>query len=99
MGAARRSRNRRRSGPRRPGPVAETAVQHGGIDRRRWLARIGLVAGGAVFLLYLGMWAIWIRGGSEGSDYTAFYTGWSIVAHGDGASLYDPVVQAATQKD
>ena len=52
-----------------------------------------------MFLLYLGMWAIWIRGGSEGSDYTAFYTGWSIVAHGDGASLYDPVVQAATQKD
>ena len=79
--------------------MAETAVQHGGIDRRRWLARIGLVAGGAVFLLYIGMWAIWIRGGSEGSDYTAFYTGWSIVAHGDGASLYDPVVQAATQKD
>jgi hypothetical protein len=79
--------------------VAETAVRRGGIDRRRWLARIGLVAGGAVFLLYLGMWAIWIRGGSEGSDYTAFYTGWSIVTRGDGANLYDPVVQAAAQKD
>src|SRR6185436_1718258 len=59
----------------------------------------GLVAGGAVFLFYLGLWAIWIRGGSEGSDYTAFYTGWTIVAHGDGASLYDPAVQAATQQE
>jgi glycosyl transferase family 87 len=68
------------------------------MNRRRLLARIGLIAGGVVFLFYIGLWAIWIRGGSEGSDYTAFYTGWSIVAHGDGANLYDPAVQADAQK-
>jgi Glycosyltransferase family 87 len=79
--------------------VAETAVRRRGVDRRRLLARVGLVAGGAVFLFYLGLWAIWIQGGSEGSDYTAFYTGWTIVAHGDGANLYDPEVQAETQKE
>ena len=78
--------------------MAETAARRGGVDRRRLLARLGLVAGGAVFLFYLGLWAIWIQGGSEGSDYTAFYTGWTIVAHGDGADLYDPAVQAKAQK-
>jgi hypothetical protein len=51
-----------------------------------------------VFALYLGLWMALIAGGSEGADYTAFYTGWSIVANGDGANLYDPAFQAETQK-
>ena len=68
------------------------------MNRRRLLARLGLVAGGAVFLFYLGLWALFVRGGSEGADYTAFYTGWSIVANGDGANLYDPAFQAQMQK-
>ena len=71
----------------------------GGVNRPRLLARIGLVAGALVFALYLGLWAAWISGGSEGADYTAFYTGWSIVAQGDGASLYDPAFQAQVQKE
>jgi hypothetical protein len=62
------------------------------------LARVGLVAGAVVFALYLGLWAAWIAGGSDGADYTAFYTGWTIVAQGDGANLYDPAVQAEAQK-
>ena len=69
------------------------------MNRRRLLGLVGLVAGGSVFLLYLGLWAIWIAGGSEGSDYTAFYTGWTIVAQGDGANLYDPAFQAGVQKE
>jgi len=69
------------------------------VNRRRLLARIGIVAGASVFALYLGLWAAWIGGGSEGADYTAFYTGWTIVADGDGANLYDPAVQAAVQKE
>ena len=71
----------------------------GSVNRPRLLARIGLVAGALVFALYLGLWAAWISGGAEGADYTAFYTGWSIVAQGDGASLYDPAFQAQVQKE
>jgi hypothetical protein len=56
------------------------------------------VAGGAVFALDLGLWGSLIAsGGSDGADYTAFYTGWTVVAEGDGANLYDPAVQARVQ--
>ena len=39
------------------------------------------------------------RTAPSGSDYTAFYTGWTIVAEGDGANLYDPAFQAGVQKE
>ena len=39
-----------------------------------------------------------VTGGTDGADYTAFYTGWTIVADGDGAELYDPAVQAEVQQ-
>jgi hypothetical protein len=63
------------------------------------LVRVGLIAGAAVFAVYLGLWAALMLTGSEGADYTAFYTGWTIVLDGDGANLYDPAFQAEVQKE
>jgi hypothetical protein len=58
-----------------------------------------LAAGAAVFAVYLGLWGALIgSGGADGADFTAFYTGWTIVAEGDGASLYDPGLQAEVQQ-
>lgn len=52
-----------------------------------------------MFTVYLVLWASLVNSGdSDGADYTAFYTGWTIVAEGHGASLYDPAVQAEVQK-
>ena len=68
--------------------------------RRRLVSQVVFVAGIAVFAIYLGLWAALIVGGStEQADYTAFYTGWTIVAEGRGPELYDPTVQAAVQRD
>jgi hypothetical protein len=69
------------------------------VNRRRLLVRVGLIAGAAVFAVYLGLWAALMLTGSEGADYTAFYTGWTIVLDGDGANLYDPAFQAEVQKE
>ncbi len=67
---------------------------------RRLGGTLGLVLGGAVFALYLGLWgALMAQGHTDGADYTAFYTGWTIVLDGDGANLYDPATQAATQRE
>ena len=78
----------------------------GGIDaetgdrRRRLVSRALVVIGLAVFAIYLGLWAALIGGGhTEQADYTAFYTGWTIVADGRGADLYDPTVQAEVQRE
>ena len=52
---------------------------------RRLAGTIGLALGAAVFALYLGLWGALIASGdTDGADYTAFYTGWTIVLHGDG---------------
>ena len=67
---------------------------------RRLGVRLAVVAGVSVFAIYLGMWIGLIRsGGSDASDFTPFYTGWTIVAEGRGLSLYDPAVQAEVQRD
>ena len=67
---------------------------------RRLAGTIGLALGAAVFALYLGLWgALIASGGTDGADYTAFYTGWTIVLHGDGTNLYDPATQAAAQRE
>ena len=81
--------------------MAEDAVPARGLDRRRLLVRLGVVAGAVVFALYLALWAglvLVVKGGTDGADYTAFYTGWTIVADGDGARLYDPAFQADVQQ-
>lgn len=66
---------------------------------RRWLLRIGVVAGATVFAVYLGLWAgLIVNRGTDAADYTAFYTGWRMVADGHGAQLYDPVAQAEAQR-
>ena len=68
--------------------------------RRRVVSRVVFVAGIAVFAIYLGLWAALIAGGStDQADYTAFYTGWTIVADGHGQDLYDPAVQATVQRE
>ncbi len=67
---------------------------------RRLASRVVFVLGIAVFAIYLGLWAALIIGGStEQADYTAFYTGWTIVGDGRGPELYDPTVQAAVQRE
>lgn len=67
---------------------------------RRLAGTLGLALGAAVFALYLGLWGGLIAsGGTDGADYTAFYTGWTIVLDGDGANLYDPATQAAVQRE
>ena len=64
-----------------------------------WVGRLGLAAGLAVFAVYLGLWAALIRGGgTDAADFTAFYTGWTMVLDGQGTSLYDPAVQAVVQR-
>ena len=53
-----------------------------------------------MFAFYLALWAgliLIVKGGTDGADYTAFYTGWTIVADGDGSRLYDPAFQAEVQ--
>ena len=68
--------------------------------RRRLVSRAFVVVGVAVFAIYLGLWVALISGGhSEQADYTAFYTGWTIVSHGRGADLYDPAVQREVQRE
>ncbi len=74
------------------GPVAMMAT--------RLTGSLGLATGGVIFALYLGLWvALIASGGTDGADYTAFYTGWTIVLDGNGANLYDPATQAAVQRE
>ena len=63
-------------------PVADGATVRGSA-RRRVLSRVGLAAGAASSRSTSGCGARLIAtGGSDGADYTAFYTGWTIVAEG-----------------
>ena len=69
------------------------------MNARAWAVRLGVVAGCAVFAVYLGLWAALVTSGaSDEADFSAFYTGWTIVAQGRGADLYDPGVQAEVQR-
>jgi alpha-1,2-mannosyltransferase len=71
-----------------------------GLGRRRLTSRALVVVGLAVFAIYLGLWGALIGGGhTDQADYTAFYTGWTIVADGHGSELYDPAVQAEVQHE
>lgn len=71
-----------------------------GLRRRRLTSRVFVVVGLAIFAIYLGLWGALIVGGhTEQADYTAFYTGWTIVADGHGPELYDPAVQADVQHE
>lgn len=81
--------------------MAEDAIPARRLGRRRLLIQVGVVAGAVVFAVYLALWAglvLVVKGGTDGADYTAFYTGWTIVADGDGAQLYDPAFQAEVQQ-
>ena len=81
------SRSTRQTGSSR-GPAGSRAVVVGFA-----VVNAGLAAVLAAFLVML------IAGHqTDGSDFTAFYTGWRIVLEGRGASLYDPVVQAEVQR-
>jgi hypothetical protein len=58
-----------------------------------------LVAGLSVLGLYGVLWLSLIgSGGTDAADFTAFYTGWTIVLEGDGARVYDPALQAEVQQ-
>ena len=67
--------------------------------RRRRIALTLTALGFGVFAIYVGLWLALIVGGhTDQADYTAFYTGWTIVADGHGADLYDVETQTATQQ-
>ena len=66
----------------------------------RLAPRVLLIGGVAVFAIYIGLWlGLIVTGGAVAADYTAFYTGWTIVLQGNGAQLYDPPTQAAVQQE
>jgi Glycosyltransferase family 87 len=66
---------------------------------RRRIALVLTALGLGVFAIYVGLWLALIAGGdTEQADYTAFYTGWTIVADGHGADLYDVATQTETQQ-
>ncbi len=66
---------------------------------RRRIALTLTALGLGVFAIYIGLWLALIVGGdTDQADYTAFYTGWTIVADGHGADLYDLGTQTATQQ-
>jgi hypothetical protein len=64
------------------------------------LVRLAVAGGAVVAGLYLALWAGLIASGaSDAADYTAFYTGWTMVADGDGSRLYDVAAQTEAQRD
>ncbi len=66
---------------------------------RRRIALTLTALGLGVFAIYAGLWLALIVGGhTDQADYTAFYTGWTIVADGNGAHLYDIDTQTAAQQ-
>ena len=70
-----------------------------GSATRRRVALTITILGFSVFAVYIGLWLALIVGGhTEQADYTAFYTGWTIVADGHGPDLYDIGTQTATQQ-
>ena len=70
-----------------------------GSSTRRRVALTITILGFSVFAIYIGLWLALIVGGhTEQADYTAFYTGWTIVADGHGQDLYDIGTQTATQQ-
>ena len=70
-----------------------------GSSTRRRVALTITILGFSVFAVYIGLWLALIVGGhTEQADYTAFYTGWTIVADGHGPDLYDIGTQTATQQ-
>ena len=70
-----------------------------GSRTRRRVALTITILGFSVFAVYIGLWLALIVGGhTEQADYTAFYTGWTIVADGHGPDLYDIGTQTATQQ-
>jgi alpha-1,2-mannosyltransferase len=66
------------------------------------LARLLLAAGLVNFGLAIAFLGLWLRLAQQGefwrADFTAFYTGWTIVRDGEGARLYDLDLQARVQR-
>jgi hypothetical protein len=73
------------------GPLLRTAV-----DRLLLATTAVNFALGAVWVVLFG--ALVASGATRGADYTAFYTGWQLLLQGHGSQLYDPLAQAAMQR-
>jgi hypothetical protein len=68
-------------------------------DARRVAALgAGVVNAGLAAVLAAFLVLLVVSQQTDGSDFTAFYTGWRIVLDGRGSSLYDPAVQAEVQQ-
>jgi len=64
-----------------------------------WLIRVALCLNIALSLSYVGLWlASYQQGLAWYSDFSAFYTGWTMVGDGQGARLYDMELQARYQR-
>jgi hypothetical protein len=68
-------------------------------ERSVFTLRASLILNGGLFLVLL---AFWLKMAGEGvfwrADFTAFYTGWSMVLDGQGARLYDLALQESYQQ-
>jgi hypothetical protein len=65
----------------------------------QWLVRAVLILNSGLALSYIGLWAITARQGQFWrADFSAFYTGWSIVRDGFGNQLYDLDLQTRYQR-
>ncbi|NJO84511.1 MAG: DUF2029 domain-containing protein [Blastochloris sp.] len=64
-----------------------------------WFTRLALALNISLAISFVGLWIIAAREGLFWrADFSAFYTGWSIVRDGRGAQLYDLNVQTAYQQ-
>lgn len=68
----------------------------------RWhetLIKLAIGLNVSLGLLYIGFWLmLFAQGWMVASDFTAFYTGWTIALSGDGAHLYDLAYQGDIQE-
>lgn len=68
-------------------------------DSRLFAVRAAILLNLLIAASYIALWMVSVRQKIyRGSDFTAFYTGWSIVRGGQAAQLYDQSVQTAYQR-
>ncbi len=66
--------------------------------RRGFLRRLALALHAGMALSYVGLWLLtWARGLAWRADFTAYYTGWTLLRTGRAAQLYDLDTQREVQ--
>jgi len=80
------------------GSARPTGQRSEGATSRAVTLGFAVVNAGVAAVLAAFVVTLIVTQNTDGSDFTAFYTGWRIVLEGRGASLYDPAVQAEFQR-